>query len=137
MLNHIIEHNPVTWAGQKLFSHSTLLTNLATYFSNLFLNSASSKVQKFLFAIGLASITYKLSLSLYNNYQFWKFLPSYLRNRSQYNPQSLKERYGDCYVLITGAADGIGYAYSREFAKLGFNLIMVDIQAHKLDFRKN
>ena len=113
MLNHIIEYNPVTWVGEKLFSRSKLLTNLAAYFSNLFVNSASSSTQKLLFAIGLASITYKISLSLYNNYKFWKFLPIFLHNQSQFDPNKLKEKYGDCYVLITGAADGIGYAYSR------------------------
>lgn len=38
--------------------------------------------------------------------------------------------------MITGAADGIGYAYAREFAKLGFSLIMADIQDEKLAARK-
>lgn len=38
-------------------------------------------------------------------------------------------------MLITGAADGIGYAFAREWAKLGFDLLLVDIQKDKLMFR--
>jgi short-subunit dehydrogenase len=38
--------------------------------------------------------------------------------------------------LITGAADGIGFAYVREFAKMKFNLILVDIQEDKLNNKK-
>jgi NAD(P)-dependent dehydrogenase (short-subunit alcohol dehydrogenase family) len=40
-------------------------------------------------------------------------------------------------VLITGAADGIGFAYARLFAAAGFNLVTVDIQARKLMFRRS
>lgn len=38
-------------------------------------------------------------------------------------------------MLITGAADGIGYALARQWAKLGFDLLLVDIQKDKLLFR--
>lgn len=86
MLNHIIEHNPVSWAGNKIFTHSKLLSNLAAYFSNLFLNSASPNVQKLLFAIGLASLTYKISSALINQCKFWSFLPAFVRNSSQFQP---------------------------------------------------
>lgn len=37
MLNHIIELNPLTWIGDKLFDYSPLLSNLSQYFSSLFL----------------------------------------------------------------------------------------------------
>lgn len=66
----------------------------------------------------------------------WSWLPSHFRNYKNFNEKELKEKYGHCYVLITGAADGIGYAYARFFAKLGFDLIMVDIQGEKLEFKK-
>ena len=43
-------------------------------------------------------------------------------------PLNFAERYGKgSWVFITGAANGIGLEYSHQFSKLGFNIIMVDI----------
>jgi 3-hydroxybutyrate dehydrogenase len=39
-------------------------------------------------------------------------------------------------VFATGAANGIGLEYCREFAKLGFNLVMVDLDQAGLDKSK-
>lgn len=46
-------------------------------------------------------------------------------------PTNLK-KYGDT-VLITGASDGIGKAYAYEFAKRGFNLVLVARNPTKLE----
>ena len=48
-------------------------------------------------------------------------------------PYNLLERYGkDSYVLVTGATDGIGKEFCNQFAKLGFNLILVSRNEEKL-----
>ena len=48
-------------------------------------------------------------------------------------PHDLLQRYGnDSYVLITGASDGIGKEFSFQFAKRGFNLILVSRTLSKL-----
>ena len=40
----------------------------------------------------------------------------------------LAERYGKgSWAFITGAANGLGLEYSHQLSKLGFNIIMVDI----------
>jgi len=51
--------------------------------------------------------------------------------RKGYN---LKERYGSkSWVLVTGATDGIGKGFCIEFAKLGFNIILVSRALEKLN----
>jgi 17beta-estradiol 17-dehydrogenase / very-long-chain 3-oxoacyl-CoA reductase len=47
--------------------------------------------------------------------------------------KDLLNTYGrDSWVMITGATDGIGKAYCEEFARLGFNIILVSRNIEKL-----
>lgn len=40
--------------------------------------------------------------------------------------RNLKQRYGEnSWVMVTGASDGIGKGFCEEFAKLGFNIVLV------------
>jgi len=49
----------------------------------------------------------------------------------------LPQRYGKgSWVFITGAANGIGLAYAKKFASLGFNLYIIDIDDKGLDNAK-
>ena len=46
-------------------------------------------------------------------------------------------KYGDkSWVFITGATDGIGWSYCQEFAKRGFNVIIVSREQEKLNRRE-
>lgn len=48
-------------------------------------------------------------------------------------PLDLLKRYGEnSYVLVTGATDGIGKEFCFQFAKLGFNIILVSRNLEKL-----
>lgn len=50
----------------------------------------------------------------------------WIKNLLGYSQKSLSERYGsESWVLITGGSEGIGLALAKEFAKTGFNLILV------------
>lgn len=44
---------------------------------------------------------------------------------------TLKQRYGD-WAAVTGASDGIGKAYAREFAKQGLNVVLISRTERKL-----
>ncbi len=47
--------------------------------------------------------------------------------------KNLKARYGGGWVLVTGASDGLGKCYSEEFAKMGFNIVLVGRNLEKLN----
>lgn len=48
-------------------------------------------------------------------------------------PLDLPKRYGEgTWVMVTGATDGIGKGFCVEFAKLGFNIILVSRTLNKL-----
>jgi 17beta-estradiol 17-dehydrogenase / very-long-chain 3-oxoacyl-CoA reductase len=48
-------------------------------------------------------------------------------------PLNLLERYGsNSWVLVTGATEGIGREFCEQFAKKGFNIILVSRNAEKL-----
>jgi 17beta-estradiol 17-dehydrogenase / very-long-chain 3-oxoacyl-CoA reductase len=49
----------------------------------------------------------------------------------------LAQRYGQgSWAFVTGAANGLGLEYSTQLAKLGFNLVMVDLDQEGLDKSK-
>ena len=60
------------------------------------------------------------------SYGFWSH---YLRPR-----RNLKARFeGADWVVITGASDGIGEALCHQFAKDGFNIVLVSRTLSKLE----
>lgn len=136
IVNHIIRANPVGLAFNWIFKHLQILSDISQYICSLIFSKASIGLRSSLFLLGLGSITWKVGYTFYKQLKFWSFLPQHLRNEKNFNPTLFKQKYGNCYVLITGAADGIGYAYAREFAKMGFDLIMADIQESKLKARR-
>jgi NAD(P)-dependent dehydrogenase (short-subunit alcohol dehydrogenase family) len=44
-----------------------------------------------------------------------------------------KFRNYESYALVTGAASGMGRIYVRRLAQMGYNVVMVDINAKGLD----
>ena len=40
--------------------------------------------------------------------------------------EKLLEKYGKCWVGVTGFTGGIGWAYTNFFAKLEYNLLLID-----------
>ena len=75
VLNHIIDIDPLSWVGQKVFTHSKLLTKISEYLTNLFLKNAPTKAERLLFGIGLTFMSYKIAHAIYLQYKFWNFLP--------------------------------------------------------------
>ena len=43
------------------------------------------------------------------------------------------KRYGGGWAVVTGATDGIGKAYCDEFAKSGFNIVLMARNSQKLE----
>ena len=58
-------------------------------------------------------------------YEYYKY---YIRQ-----PYDLSERYGDkSWVVITGASDGLGKEFAKQFAQKGFNLFLISRTESKL-----
>jgi short-subunit dehydrogenase len=45
----------------------------------------------------------------------------------------LKDKYGDGWVVISGATSGTGLCFAREFSKLGFNTLLISRDEEKLE----
>jgi len=53
---------------------------------------------------------------------------------STFIPRDLAARYGqDSWVVITGGSDGIGKGFSEEFARKGFNIVLIARNIQKLE----
>lgn len=78
--------------------------------------------RKFMFCVGLYTIGY----GIYD--QSWAAIMHNQRERVNF-----KERYGqDAWVVISGATNPLGREYAKQFAKYGFNLVLVDEDGEQL-----
>ena len=70
------------------------------------------------------------SIIAINILKFFRFIyRCFIRKRKDF-----LKRYGnDSWVIVTGATDGIGKSFCEEFAKIGFNIILVSRTLEKLN----
>jgi hypothetical protein len=101
-VDSLLAINPIIKCGNLLFSHFPLLEDLTNYFAGLACQGIPDSTKKLLFAIGTVAITYKVLMFLFRFYRRWRWLPTHLLNQRRVLPQHLKQKYGDCYVVITG-----------------------------------
>ncbi|KAI8125621.1 hypothetical protein FF38_08052 [Lucilia cuprina] len=82
----------------------------------------------YLLSIGI----YALFCYLYDNLKTPLYLLYYTwKQRHIQQEKYLKEKYG-IWAAVTGSTDGIGKAYARELARLGFNIVLISRNESKL-----
>lgn len=130
--NVVVDYNPVAKVTEALFNKVSLLGKLSDYLHGLLCGKQENSLQNALFLLGVASLTYKTVSFAWQTLNSWKWLPGYLQRQQRLSASALKEKYGDCYVLITGFTEGIGYGFAQVLAEMGFNLLLVSRNEEKV-----
>lgn len=128
----LLDYNPVARLFSGIVSTIAPLGDFATYIRSLLFNKDDEVLEKLLFLLGTAALTYKTGRFLYNIGRYWNWVPSHIANAKKLTESNLKQRYGTCFVVITGFTEGIGRAYAEVFAEYGFNLLLIGRNKQKV-----
>jgi 17beta-estradiol 17-dehydrogenase / very-long-chain 3-oxoacyl-CoA reductase len=90
------------------------LNQVENFFRDFITNKRSSHFYNFLAIMGFYYLGCKLINSLYSFKKYFFTTES-----------NLKHKYGDDWVIITGATDGIGKSFAKEFVKRGHKILMI------------
>lgn len=112
----IIDHNPILSIFNKLFPKLTIFADLTNYLKELLFPINDPILKKLLFLIGTTTLTYQTISIIYKIIKSWKWVPKNFYHQITFSGSKMKERYGDCYVCITGFTEGIGRGYAEIFA---------------------
>lgn len=124
-LTSFTTYNPIARLIQPIFN-LPFLQELTHYFYSLFFRAITPKTHNFLFAAGVAGITYKIANLLWKQYQSWKWVPKHYSNRKNVNEKYFKSRYGEnVYAVVTGPTEGIGFAFALQFARMNIGVVLV------------
>ena len=88
-----------------------------------------------LFLVGSLVLLRKIIVGGVGLYRSLKWVPEHIQLYRKYDADELKRRYGnDTWVLITGFTAGMGLAYAKAFADMGFNLVLVGRNKEKIKY---
>ena len=108
----LVDYNPVALLLNQLVTKVPVLGELSDHLRGLLFSKDDPALEKLLFLLGIASITYKVGSVLYRTLDTWSWVPRHLLNKGKATAENLRKRYGNCYVCITGFTDGIGKGYA-------------------------
>jgi hypothetical protein len=112
MLNKVIlDNNPIVPIFSSLLKVN-VLSDFAEYFRSLIFSKDDKVLEKLLFLIGVTALTAKTVATIKKIVKLWDWLPSHIWNSANLNGKKMKEKYGDCFVCITGFTEGIGRGYA-------------------------
>jgi hypothetical protein len=108
----LVDYNPVAQLLTKAVSKVGLLGDFADYLRSLLFTKDDANLEKLLFLLGISAMTLHAGCVLTKSIKKWKWVPKHLAASSKLTSENLKQRYGNCFVLITGFKQGIGRGYA-------------------------
>lgn len=91
--------------------------------------------RRFLFCLGFGVLIFKLFKAIYNSIPAMTHVFNHYYYKSIFNKQKFKERYGaNCWALVTGFTDGLGYGYAQQLARLKYNLVLIGRNSKKIEY---
>jgi len=108
----LLDYNPIVYTFNKLLTHAPLLADTADYLRSLIFEKDDQVLEKVLFLLGVTTITLKTACAVAKFIGKWSWIPKHMIDQGKVSSNNLKERFGDCFVLITGFTQGIGRGYA-------------------------
>lgn len=90
---------------------------------------------RLLFCLGFGVLAYKLFNFIYKASPVVAQVAKHVYYKSDFNKLRFKEKYGaNCWALVTGFTEGIGFGFAQELARLKYNLVLVGRNDTKIQY---
>jgi hypothetical protein len=130
----ILTDNVITRFINSTFDKVRLATLLTDdVFKYFFTADSLGGLRKYLYLLGIGYMAVKTTWALASWWQHWGW--AFNQRVPEFNVDQFKSKYGQgCWVVVTGFASGIGLTFAKQFAELGYNLVLVDCQKERSAF---
>ena len=95
----------------------------------------AKNTHRLLFCLGFGVLAYKLFSLIYKASPVVTGIAKHFYYKSSFNKLKFKEKYGaNCWALVTGFTEGIGFGFAQELARMKYNLILVGRNTTKIQY---
>jgi hypothetical protein len=93
----------------KIFKSSQFLSELVDYFYGLISPKEGDNIRKYLFLLGLSVMTYHSIYFIANTIKHSIWISKHFYYQTKINKENIVKKYGNCWIVITGFTEGIGW----------------------------
>ena len=121
----LLFRNPIIRIVDAFATKIPLVAQLSNHFSSIFLRSIPPNWKKLLLLVGALTLTVRGASLLKRIATVLNIFIEHQANQAKVSAKLLKEKYGDCWVAITGFTEGIGWALVNELLRLEMKVILI------------